>query len=140
MRYLDTNIFLRYLVRPASPLDAQKQQACSVLLQRLRDGQEQATTCEANIAEILYNLCSPRQYRLSHQDASARLRPLLMLRGLKLTHKRVYLRALDLFATHSALDFEDALLVAHMEHDQETELYSYDTDFDRVPGITRQEP
>jgi predicted nucleic acid-binding protein len=140
VRHLDTNIFLRYLVQPVTPLDVQKQQACSVLFQRLRSGREQATTCEAIIAEILYNLCSPRQYRLNHQDASARLRPLLTLRGLKLTHKRVYLRALDLFASHAALDFEDALLVAHLEHGKETELYSYDTDFDSVPGMTRQEP
>src|SRR4051794_24694477 len=115
MRYLDTNIFLRYLVQPVTPLDTQKQQACAVLFQRLRAGQEQATTCEAVIAEILYNLCSPRQYRLNHQDASARLRPLLALRGLKLPHKRSYLRALDVFAAYQTLDFEDALLVAHME-------------------------
>jgi hypothetical protein len=78
---------------------------------------------------------------LNHQDTSARLRPLFALRrGLKLAHKRSYLRALDLFATYQGLDFEAALFVTHLERDQETELLSYDTDFDLVPGITRPEP
>ena len=30
--------------------------------------------------------------------------------------------------------------VAHMERDSIEELISYDTDFDRVPGIVRLEP
>jgi len=140
MRFLDTNILLRYLVKPASPLDAAKQQACAELLQRAKRGQEQFTTCEAVFAEVLYVLCSPRQYQLSHADAAARLRPILALRGLKLPQKRRYQRALDLFATYPFLDIEDALQVAHMEQQEIQELYSYDTDFDRVPGVNRLEP
>ena len=85
-------------------------------------------------------LTSPRQYALSHEDASARLRPLLSLRGLHLLHKRAYQRALDLFATYPHLDFADALLVAQMERTGEQELYSYDTDFDRLPAVIRREP
>jgi predicted nucleic acid-binding protein len=38
------------------------------------------------------------------------------------------------------LDYEDALAVAHMERLKATGLYSYDADFDRVPGVTREEP
>jgi predicted nucleic acid-binding protein len=109
-------------------------------LRRIAAGAEQVTTCEAIIAETLYVLISPRQYGLSHQDASGRLRPIVALRGLQLPHKRSYLRALDLVATYRQLDFEDALLVAHMERTGEQELYSYDTDFDRLPTVTRREP
>ena len=97
-------------------------------------------TTEAVIAEVLYVLSSPRQYKLSHADAAARLRPLLTLRGLQLPHKRSYLRALDLFGTHAFLDIEDAIQVVHMEREGVTELCSYDTDFDRLPTIARQEP
>ena len=50
------------------------------------------------------------------------------------------MRALDLFASHSSLDFEDALQIAHMERTGVQELYSYDKDFDRVPSVTRREP
>ncbi len=110
------------------------------MFQRVRSGQEEVTTCEAVIAEILFVLCSPRQYHLSHDEASARLRPLLTLSHLTLPAKRVYLRALDIFAAQPTLDFEDALIIAHMERHKLTELYSYDRDFDGAPGITRIEP
>ena len=140
MKFLDTNIFLRFLAQPQTPLDQQKQAACLTLFQRVRGGQETVTTTEVVIAEVLYNLCSPRQYKLSHADAAARLRPLLNLGSLKIPNKNVYLRALDLFAEKSFLDFEDTVIAAHMERQGITELYSYDTDFDQVAGITRQEP
>jgi predicted nucleic acid-binding protein len=57
-----------------------------------------------------------------------------------LPHKRMYLRALDLFATTSGLDFEDALVVAQMERQRLPELYSYDRDFDPLASVTRIEP
>jgi predicted nucleic acid-binding protein len=49
------------------------------------------------------------------------------------------LRALDLYAAYN-LDFEAAIVVAHMERQNISELYSYYRGFDQVPGITRQEP
>jgi predicted nucleic acid-binding protein len=79
-------------------------------------------------------------YGLAPADIRARLLPVLRLRGLKLPHKRTILRALDLYAQHPGLDFEDVLAVAHMERPGIDELISYDRDFDRVPGITRREP
>jgi predicted nucleic acid-binding protein len=140
MRVLDTNIFLRFLVAPTTPADQIKLQACATLFQRVQRDQEQVITTEAVIAEVIYVLISPRQYGLSHVDAAARLRPLLTLRGLKIAYKRVYLRALDLFASRPFLDFEDAITVAQMERQRLTELYSYDRDLDRLPGIQRLEP
>ena len=140
MKFVDTNIFLRYLVKPLTAVDQRKHAACAHLFRRLQVGDEQARTCEAVVAEVLYVLCSPRQYSLSPADAAARLRPLLALRGLRLPNKRVYVRALDLFTTYPFLDVEDAFQVAHMEREGIEELYSYDTDFDRLPTIARQEP
>ncbi len=77
---------------------------------------------------------------MARWDIRERLTPILKLRGLKLQHKRAYRRALDLYVTHPRLDFEDAVAIAHMERLGITTLLSYDRDFDRVPGITRQEP
>lgn len=67
------------------------------------------------------------------------LYPLLLLPGLELPHRKTYLRALDFYAVYN-VGLEDALMVAHMEREGETDLYSYDRDFDWVPGITRIEP
>ena len=85
-------------------------------------------------------LSSPRLYKLSHADVSARLRLILLLRTLKLPNKRRVLRALDLYSAHSQLDFEDCLTVAQIEQQQIETLMSYDRGFDRIPGIVRQEP
>ena len=137
MRFLDTNIILRYLTRD----DESKAEACYRLFQRVKQGEEELFTCEAIVTEVAYVLSSPRApYRLSHEDVRARLLPVLTLRGVRLPQKRVYLRALDLYASSPFLDFEDALAVAHVEHRGLTEIVSYDKDFDRVTGLQRVEP
>ena len=138
MGYLDTNIFLRYLTKTHG--EEAKTQACFALFQQVKKGEAVVTTCEAVICEIFFVLCSPRQYNLSHEDAVARVRPLITLGNLKLANKRVYLRAMDVFASASFLDFEDAVIIAHMERQGITGLVSYDTDFDRMTSINRQEP
>ena len=117
-----------------------KTQVCFALFQQVKKGEIVVTTCEAVICEIFLVLCSLRQYNLSHEDAVARVRPLISLGNLKLTNKRVYLRAMDVFAAAPFLDFEDAVIVAHMERQRITEVLSYDTDFDSIRNIDREEP
>ena len=137
MRFLDTNVILRYLTRD----DEEKAEACYRLFQRVKQGDEELFTCEAVVTEVAYVLSSTRApYRLSHGEIRERLLPILTLRGLKLPQKRACLRALDLYAEVPSLDIEDALAVAHMEQQRVTEIISYDTDFDRVAGIERAEP
>ena len=138
MKYLDTNIFLRYLTKTRG--EEAKTQACFELFQQVKTGEIVVTTCEAVICEIFFVLCSPRQYNLSHEGAVAHVRPLLALGNLKLANKRVYLRAMDIFANASFLNFEDAVIVAQMERHGMMELVSYDTDFDHIPSISREEP
>jgi predicted nucleic acid-binding protein len=38
------------------------------------------------------------------------------------------------------LDFGDAMIVASMEHHAAGVVYSYDADFDGLPGISRRKP
>ncbi len=137
MRFLDTNIILRYLTKD----DEAKAEACYQLFQRVKLGEEELFTCEAIVTEVAYVLSSPRApYRLSHEEVRARLLPILTLRSVRLPQKRVHLRALDLYASSPFLDFEDALAVAHMEQRGVREIVSYDKDFDRVAGPRRVEP
>jgi predicted nucleic acid-binding protein len=136
VRFIDANLFIRYLTRD----DIAKADACFEVFQRLRRGDEQATTSEAVIAEIAYVLKSRTLYALSPNEIRIRLLPLLTVRGLRLPHRAVIIRALDYFAASSSLDFEDALSVAHMERLGITEIYTYDRDFDRIAGVTRLEP
>ncbi len=137
MRFLDTNVILRYLTRD----DEAKAEACYQLFQRVGRGEDELFTCEAIVTEVVYVLSSRRApYRLNHEEIRARLLPILTLPGLKLPQKRVYINALDLYASSPHLDFEDALAVAHMEQQGITEIVSYDQDFDLVSGLRRIEP
>ena len=137
MRFLDTNVILRYLTRDGR---SQGRGLLPAVPERQERGEE-LFTCEAIVTEVVYVLSSPRAgYRLSHDDIRARLVPILSLRGLRLLHKRVYVRALDIYASFPSLDFEDALAVAHIERQGITEIVSYDRDFDRVVQVQRTEP
>jgi predicted nucleic acid-binding protein len=93
------------------------------------------------IAEVVFILSSKRLYNLTPSYVRARLYPILSIQGLKIAHRRMYLRALDLFE-HNKIDFEDALTVAHMERQELDELFSYDQDFDSLQEISikRLEP
>lgn len=135
MQFIDANIFIRHLTRD----DPEKARACFELFQRAQRNEIALITSESVIAEVVYVLSSKRLYNLSHQEVRALLYPLLSLKGLKLIHRTMYLRALDLYAAHS-IDFEDALIVAQMERQRITDIYSYDQDFGSVAGITRLEP
>lgn len=136
MRFLDSNVFLRYITRD----DDVAQQACADLFARIQNGLEDAFTTDVHIHETCYVLASKALYGLSHGDIRDRLRPLLLLNGLKMGDKKVCLDALDIFATHPFLDFADALAVASMKRQGIQEIYSFDRDFRRVPDITRIDP
>ena len=137
MRFLDTNVILRYLTRD----DEAKAEACYRLFQRASRDEEELFTCEAIVTEVVYVLSSRRApYRLSRAEIRERLVPILTIRGLRLPQKHVYIEALDIYVSFPSLDFEDALAIAHMNRLGIEEIMSYDRDFDRVAGIQRVEP
>lgn len=137
MRLLDANAFLRYLTGDVP----EQLEACTALFHRLHAGEEQVVTTEVVVAEVVYVLSSPALYRLAAPDVAARLKPLLLLRGLGVPHKQTLCLALDIYAADGVVDFEDALQIAHMQRLGVTEIYSYDTHFDRFPNqVRRVEP
>jgi uncharacterized protein len=87
----------------------------------------------------LLRLSIKKTYNLTRSEIRVRLYPLLSVNGLQLSERSIMLRALDLYAAYN-IDFEDALIVAQMERQGISELYSYDRGFDKVTGITRHEP
>ncbi|MBI5649185.1 MAG: PIN domain-containing protein [Chloroflexi bacterium] len=135
MDFLDTNIFLRYLTKD-DPVKAQK---CYELFQRIKRKEVRAVTSESVLAEVVYVLSSRAVYNQPRENVRALLLPIVSLPGLRVPHRRVFLRALDLYAGTS-FDFEDALSVAHMERLKLTTILSYDADFDRIKTIQRREP
>ncbi len=135
MKFLDTNVIIRYLIND----DPKKSEKCYELFQKVKRGEIELTTCEAVIAEVVYVLSSPRLYNLPRSEIYSLLLPIISLYGLKLPQKHLYIRALDIY-TQKNIDFEDALIFAHMEKKKIKEIYSYDCDFDKIEELKRLEP
>ena len=134
-RFLDANILLQHLARE----DEQKAIGCRELLLRLERGEEVAVATDIVIFEAVYILQSARHYGLSRGRIRQLLEPIIALRGLRLPRKSLYPRAFYLYC-EEGIGFADAYNVAFMEVRGLSEVYSYDTDFDRIEGISRVGP
>jgi uncharacterized protein len=137
VRFLDANILLRFLAQPVSAADQRKAELARDLLLRVERSEERVTTSLLVIFETIFTL--HRTYRAPRDAIRDRLTEIISLRGLTLPGKRLLLQALQLFA-QTNLSFGDAYNVVSMQAQGITEIYSWDTDFDHIPGITRVEP
>jgi predicted nucleic acid-binding protein len=133
--FIDTNILIRFLTGD----DPVKHAAAKALFSQISEGIVRVSAPEAVIAEAVFVLRSPRLYQLPRAQVVAMLTPIVRMPHFQLRNRRSVLRALHLFAT-TRLHFGDALVVAAMEHEGATTVYSFDHDFDRIPGMTRIEP
>ena len=134
-RFVDTNIFLRHLLND-HPVHSP---AAFALIQAIEQGTKVAWTSELVIAELVWVLSSRQGYDLPRERIRSVLLPLITLPGLQVPHKRLYRRIFDLYVL-LPIDYVDAYHAVMLFQRGEIELYSYDTDFDRVPGLSRQEP
>jgi predicted nucleic acid-binding protein len=133
MRFLDTNILLRYFTRD----DEAKARKALVLLQRVEKGEEKVETSLPVIFETIFTL--KKQYKMPIPRIKELLLPILRMRGLRLPAKTLCIAALNLFAERN-ISYADAFNAVYMQSKGITEVYSWDTDFDRIKGITRIEP
>jgi predicted nucleic acid-binding protein len=133
MRFLDTNILLRYFTKD----DEAKALKALALLQRIERGEERAETSLPVIFETVFTL--QRRYRVPLPQIRDLMLPILRMRGLRLPSKTLCIVALDLFAERN-ISYVDAFNTLYMQSRHITEVYSWDTDFDRIEGITRIEP
>ena len=139
MIFLEANIFLRALIHSTDPAIQRMNQHAGDLLRQAERGDVDVTTSDAVIAEVALILTSKSHYQLPVGDAASRLATILRLRGVKLRDKRVILRALDLWASHPKLGFVDAL-TASCAQQPDTQLATFDSDFDDLPDIVRWHP
>lgn len=133
--FLDTNLIIRHLTRD-NPIQSEKARN---IFKKLEDGSYTVITSEATIIEAVQVLSSKKLYHLPRDDIKKYLSSIILLPGLKLPHKRTFLRSLELYAK-LPIDFVDALNIAHMERIKIKTILSFDTDFDRVKVISRKEP
>lgn len=135
MRYLDANVIVDALVDQGTPSRARSVQ----LLHRLLEGSERLATTELVLAEVVFVLRTARAGRISREMIARLLKPLLSSPYLDMPNKALWGRALDIMATYR-VDLPDAHLAATMEMTANAEVYSLDSDFEDIPGITRIQP
>lgn len=132
-RFLDTNILLRYLTRD----DEEKARRALALLTRVEQGEEKVVTSPMVIFETVFTL--QKRYRFPRGQIRDAVGDLISLRGLELAEKSLHRQALDLFVAKN-IPFVDAYNAVYMQSRGMSDIYSWDTDFDHIPGIRRVEP
>lgn len=138
MILLDTNIFVRYLVQPATPELRAMAEAAKSLFEAVERGEEEITTTEVVLHETAYVLASKAHYGLPVTFITTALVTILRLPGFRLPRgeKRRFLQALDLWARYPTLGYADAL-VATTASLRGASLATFDRDFDRIPDVPR---
>ena len=133
--FIDTDVIIRLLTGD----DPQKQAEAAALFEQVEAGTLKVAAPDTVIADAVYVLSSPRLYNVPRPQIEELLRPLLTLPNFRVRNKRVLVSALMHYATVN-IDFGDAMIVASMEQADSKALYSYDTDFDRFPALSRLTP
>jgi predicted nucleic acid-binding protein len=133
--YVDTDVIMRFLTGD----DPTKQAEAASLFEAVEAGTAALAAPDTVIADAVYVLASPRLYHLPRTEIRSLLVPLLRLSGLHVENKRTIIQALDLYAA-TTLDFGDAMIVGTMRQSGSDTIYSYDQDFDHIPGLTRANP
>jgi predicted nucleic acid-binding protein len=133
LSFLDTNISLRHLLQD-DPTHAPK---ASAFLKRIEAGEVKVRTADTVIFETVFTL--QRSYGKEKAAIRDTFLPLIELPGVVLPNKRRYRKVFSLYVENN-LPFADACHAVLMEQLNLTEIVSFDTDFDRIEGITRIQP
>ena len=131
--FLDSNILLCHL-HGEHPDHSPRSTA---LLARIERGELEAQLSDMVVFETVFTL--ERSYKIPKARIRDAMLAILALPGIILPGKRRYIRIFEFYVDHN-LPFGDAYIAAEMERFGATELYSFDRQFNRVPGITRLEP
>ena len=133
-RLIDANVFLRHILAD----HAAHSPAARAIFRELASGSITAWTTSTIVAEVVWVLGGGVQ-KYSREEIGEAVQPLLELQSLHIEGKQTLRRAFEIFRTYN-VDFIDALTASEVEQTEPPEMYSFDRDFDRIPGITRIEP
>jgi len=129
---VDTNVFIRILTEdhPEHALKALN------LLKKASEGELTLFVSDVCLAEIAWTLES--FYKLGRADVAEKLMALLNTKGLVFSSRNVLTDAVARYQLYS-VDFADAYHAA-IAAEMDTDVYTYDRDFDRFPDIKRLNP
>lgn len=132
-KFVDTNIFLRYLTKD----DPLKYERCREMFKKVLEGEITISTSGMVIAELIWTLLS--YYKVSKAEVIEKVSIILGTESLFIPDKDVLIDALVLYARKN-IDFIDAYNAVFMKYQGLREIYSYDEDFGAIEDIERKEP
>lgn len=135
--FIDTDVIIRFLTGD----DLSKQERAARLFEQVEQGAQVVAAPDTVVADAVFVLSSRRLYNIPRHEVAALLIPLVRLPGFRVNNRRSVLAALNLYGYGPVkIDFGDALIVTSMQQSGSDTVYSFDTDFEKIPGINRQEP
>ena len=132
-KFVDTNVFLRYLTKD----DPSKYERCRGMFKKALEGEMAISTSWMVIAELIWTLLS--YYKVPKAEVIEKVSVILGTENLFIPDKDVLADALVLYARKN-IDFIGAYNAAFMKYHGLREIYSYDEDFETIEGIERKEP
>lgn len=137
MRFLDANIFIYAYYKPRRELsqkEREMKEGAKEVLMGINDGKETVITTVVHLSEM----SNIMKRGMKMNDLMRVILGLFMMDNIIVegVNRDLYLSATEL-GRDLELDPNDALAVEIMRRNEIEEIYSYDTDFDKVQGITR---
>jgi predicted nucleic acid-binding protein len=132
-KFVDTNIFLRYLTGDDRP----KYERCRGLFKRAVEGEFGLSTSIMVIAELIWTLLS--YYKVPKAEVVEKVSVIIGSENIFIPDKNLLADALVLYAQKN-IDFIDAYNAVFMKYHGFREIYSYDEDFEMIEDIKRKEP
>jgi len=132
-KFVDTNVFLRYLTKD----DLSKYERCRQMFKRALDGEITISTSGMVIAELIWTLLS--YYKVPKAEVIEKVSVILGTENLFVPDKDVLADAIVLYARKN-IDFIDAYNAVFMKYHGLREIYSYDEDFETIEDIESKEP
>ena len=132
-KFIDTNVFLRYLTKDG----LSKYERCREMFKRALEGRIAISTSGMVIAELIWTLQS--YYKVPKVEVIEKISVILGTENLFIPDKDVLADALVLYARKN-IDFIDAYNAVIMKYQGLREIYSYDGDFETIEDIERREP
>ncbi len=105
---IDTNVIIRFLTRDDEGL----YQEAERIMAQIENNEMKALLPESVLVECVYVLKGV--YGVERPFIASLLKKILLLKGIRMPNKSIYLDALDTFETHN-LDFVDCLLHSYSE-------------------------
>lgn len=132
-KFIDTNIFLRYLTGD----DPVKYDRCREIFKKTVEGKTDLATSGIVIAELIWTLSS--YYKVSKADVIEKVSIIVSTTNLHIPDKDIIADALVLYSRKN-IDYIDAYNAVFMRYHGFDEIFSYDEDFEAIEGIKRKEP